>query len=154
VERAKNVPLDEQSAEMDASRGTSAQKDLVDTQSTGAVPVPKGQAKIVPAETALPDTQSVGCQSSEGPQVKPDTAVGKIAAVEGRLFWSLLGRGLIVAVITHFRIPASAAIEPLLGQVLLRGTLLAVAGHAMAPIPVRDRRWLHHYLGAMFACPG
>jgi hypothetical protein len=102
VERAKSVPLDEQPAEMDASRETSVQTGPVDTQSTGAVPVPKGQAKIVPTETALPDTQSVGRQSSDGPQVKPNAPGGKFAAVEGRLFRSLLRRGLIVAMFMHF----------------------------------------------------
>jgi len=102
VERAKSVPLDEPPAERDASRGTSAQTGPVDALSTGTVPVPRAQAKIVPAETALPDTQSAGRRSSEGPQVKPSAPAGKIAAVEGRLFWSLVGRGLIVAMITHF----------------------------------------------------
>jgi hypothetical protein len=96
------MPSDGQPDERDLSRGTSAETGSVDASPTGTELEPKAQAKIVPAEMASANTQSAGRESSDSPEVKPGTPAEAIVAVEGRLFWSLLGRGLIIAMITHF----------------------------------------------------
>jgi hypothetical protein len=103
AERAEGVPSGSQPTESDPSQGTSAGEGPVDMRPAGSVLAPEAPAETVPAEAEPEDTQPADGQTQESSETRPRTPAEAIAAVERRLFRSLLGRGLIVSLIPHYR---------------------------------------------------
>jgi hypothetical protein len=103
AERAEGVPSGSQPVESDPSQGTSANIGPVDMHPAGTALAPRTSAEIAPTGAKPEEIQAADGKPPESPQNGPRTPAEVIAAIEGHLFRSLLGRGLIVSLIPHYR---------------------------------------------------
>src|SRR5262249_31481723 len=101
AERAEGMPSGRQPIESDPAEGTSAGVGSVDTRPAGTARSRKALVETLLTGADPENRQPVGRKPPESPEIRPDTRAEAIDAVEGLLFRSLLGRGLIVSLIPH-----------------------------------------------------